>query len=133
MTIPDWVKEYKEKGTTIRKRGNKYYKYKVHSERVEGKSYPVLVQDEFLGIITEEGFTPAVRKLIDPGQTMVQPLSSIVEVKSNNLTDQKAMKEIYLMKINNEWYFTKLTARQMEILKRNNIGDVNGKLDTDIL
>lgn len=53
--LPDWVLKYKSKGTNIISKNGKYYLYKVHSERRKDKNYPVLVTDEYLGVITENG------------------------------------------------------------------------------
>ena len=51
----DWVLKYKTKGTNVILKNGKYYLYKVHSERRKDKNYPVLVTDEYLGVITENG------------------------------------------------------------------------------
>ena len=40
---------------TIKKDEKSYYLFKVHSERQEGKKYPVLVQDELIGTISKDG------------------------------------------------------------------------------
>ena len=53
--LPTWVLKYKTKGTNIILKNGKYYLYKVHSERRKDKTYPVLVTDEYLGVITENG------------------------------------------------------------------------------
>ncbi len=39
-TYPDWVQEYRVRGTTVKKKGEKYYLYKRTSRRVPGKKYP---------------------------------------------------------------------------------------------
>ena len=51
---PDWVLKYKTKGIYIKKTKSGYSLYRGHSERIEGKKYPVLKCDEYLGIVTEE-------------------------------------------------------------------------------
>lgn len=53
MAYPEWVAWYKTKGTYVQKRGEKYFLYRGHSERVAGKRYPVLKYDAYLGQITE--------------------------------------------------------------------------------
>lgn len=58
MRYPDWVLKHKMKGTTIKYQNGVYRIYRVHSERVKGKPYPVLKHDEYLGIITKEGLIP---------------------------------------------------------------------------
>lgn len=61
---PDWVMAHKKKGTYINKVGDKYYLYAAHSERVEGKKYPVRVSDGYLGRITEQdGLIPAKSRI----------------------------------------------------------------------
>ncbi len=58
--LPDWVLKYKTKGIYARKTKKGYALYRGHSERVPGKSYPVLRCDEYLGIVTEkEGLVPS--------------------------------------------------------------------------
>lgn len=64
---PDWVLKYKTKGIYIKKTKNGYSLYRGHSERVEGKKYPVLKCDEYLGIVTEkDGLIPS-RPPLKPG------------------------------------------------------------------
>lgn len=60
---PDWVNQFKQKGTTIKKVGNSFYLYKSTSKRVPGKKYPQPIQT-FIGTITPEGVVPSkVRKI----------------------------------------------------------------------
>ncbi len=64
---PDWVMKYKTKGIYIKKTKNGYSLYRGHSERVEGKKYPVLKCDEYLGLVTEEdGLIPS-KPPVKPG------------------------------------------------------------------
>lgn len=73
---PDWVLKHKKPGTYINKVGDKYYLYAAHSERVEGKKYPVRVCDGYLGRITEEdGFTPVKSRIQDIPQAFEIGLS----------------------------------------------------------
>lgn len=61
---PEWVLKHKKPGTYINKTGDKYYLYAAHSERVEGKKYPVRVCDGYLGRITEkDGLVPVKSKI----------------------------------------------------------------------
>jgi hypothetical protein len=56
MAYPDWVLKYKEPGTYVQKKDENTYRiYRGHSERRPGKTYPVLVTDEYIGTITREG------------------------------------------------------------------------------
>lgn len=51
---PDWVNQYKKKGTVIKKVGESYYLYSNTSKYVKGKKYPQPVQ-HFIGVVTREG------------------------------------------------------------------------------
>lgn len=51
---PEWVKQFRRKGTAVKKVGNSYYLYKHSSKRVPGKKYPQAV-DSFIGVITPNG------------------------------------------------------------------------------
>lgn len=61
---PEWVQNYRMKGTTVKKIGNSYYLYKRTSRRVPGKKYPQPV-DTYIGVITPEGVLKSTRKKID--------------------------------------------------------------------
>lgn len=43
--LPEFVKPYKVKGYDVRKRGNRYVLFKISSQRVKDKKYPVLKQE----------------------------------------------------------------------------------------
>lgn len=132
---PDWVLKHKEKGTTIRKMKNKYYKYKVHSERKPGKKYPVLVHDELLGVITEGGFVPSTKKIINPSLIEVNSLYSLLislDDKCFFEEIKESLETIFVIKINNEWYLTKTTPKQKEIINRLNLGEKYGKFIRNI-
>ena len=74
---PEWVRQYKVKGTVIKKVNGSYYLYKRTSKRVEGKKYPQAV-DRYIGVITKEGIVNAKAKII--------PLSSDCVVKEYGLS-----------------------------------------------
>ena len=61
--FPDWVLKHKIKGTNVICKNGKYYLYKVHSERQPGRPYPVLITDDYLGVITEDGLIPKKQKI----------------------------------------------------------------------
>lgn len=61
---PDWVQRYRERGTTIKKKGESYYLYKRTSKRVPGKKYPQPV-DTYVGIITPGGVIQTQRKRVE--------------------------------------------------------------------
>ena len=52
--IPEFAKPYKKKGYDVRLVGGTYQLFRVSSKNVEGKNYPVLVQ-EMIGVIKEDG------------------------------------------------------------------------------
>lgn len=60
---PDWVQQYRERGTTIKKKGDSYYLYKRTSKRVPGKKYPQPV-DTYIGVITPEGVVRTQKKKV---------------------------------------------------------------------
>lgn len=51
---PDWVNQFKTKGTSVKKVGDSYYLYSNTSKYVKGKKYPQPVQ-HFIGVITRDG------------------------------------------------------------------------------
>lgn len=61
---PDWVQEYRTRGTTVKKRGDTYYLYKRTSRRVEGKKYPQPV-DTYIGVITPDGVIPSNKRKVE--------------------------------------------------------------------
>lgn len=67
---PEWLLKFKTKGVYAKKVKAGYALYRGHSERVEGKKYPVFRCDEYLGIVTEE------KGLIPP----MPPVRPVVEV-----------------------------------------------------
>ncbi len=62
-TYPDWVQEYRTRGTTVKKKGENYYLYKRTSRRVAGKKYPQPV-DTYIGVITPEGVRRSDKKKV---------------------------------------------------------------------
>lgn len=62
-TYPAWVQEYRTRGTTVKKKGEKYYLYKRTSRRVPGKKYPQPV-DTYIGVITPEGVLKSDKKKV---------------------------------------------------------------------
>lgn len=60
---PDWVLKYKEHNKEIRYLNGKYYLYKVHTSRIDGKVKKYT--DAYLGRITENGLISPVKKHVD--------------------------------------------------------------------
>lgn len=69
-TYPDWVQAYRTTGTTVKRKGDKYYLYKRTSRRVPGKQYPQAV-DKYIGVITPEGVIESDKKKISTSDVEV--------------------------------------------------------------
>lgn len=65
MRYPDYVKQYRPKGTIVKKSRDTYYAYYATSKRVPGKKYPVQVIKGLAGKIDQHGFHPLTRNLVD--------------------------------------------------------------------
>lgn len=62
---PDYIKNFKPKGTIVKKVRDVYYVYKATSKRVPDKSYPVQVIEGLVGKIDENGFHKSFNTLVD--------------------------------------------------------------------
>lgn len=60
---PQWVKQFRIKGTAIKKVGNQYYIYKHTSKHVPGKKWPQAV-DHYLGVVTPDGIVYKNKKKV---------------------------------------------------------------------
>lgn len=78
---PEWVQNYRTRGTTVKKRGDIYYLYKRTSKRVPGKKYPQPV-DTYVGVITPEGIIKSTKKKISLTDAVVKEFgfSKAVEI-----------------------------------------------------
>ena len=65
MKYPEWVYQYKEKGTSLKKVGDNFYLYRTTSRRVPGKKNPQPVC-EYIGVVTKEGVIKTGRFVVDP-------------------------------------------------------------------
>jgi len=130
------VLKHKEPGTTIRKNGNNYYKYKVHSERKPGRKYPVLITDELLGTITKNGFISSKKKLIIPSEIEVKSLYDFANngifIEEYGYDEIEILKRIYVMRINGKFYFSKLDLVSKKLLENHEVDYDNGIFDIDI-
>lgn len=61
---PEYIRQFKPKGTIVKKVRDTYYVYKATSKRVEGKSYPVQVIEGLEGRIDEQGFHRLSRTVV---------------------------------------------------------------------
>lgn len=90
MKYPDYIKNFKPKGTIVKKINNTFYVYEAKSKRVPGKDYPVQVIGDLIGKITPFGFIPNKEVKID--------LSS-VRILEYGFTDYLLkFKDLYLTK-----------------------------------
>ena len=72
MKYPDYVKEYRPKGTVVKKVGENYYAYYATSKREPGKKYPVQVIKGFAGRIDRNGFHEQTRMVLDTKSVKVR-------------------------------------------------------------
>lgn len=78
--IPEYARKYKTKGYDVRLSNGKCRLFRITSERVEGKAYPVLRQ-EYVGTIGEDGaLTPKKADPFSPASELVEHgLSHFIE------------------------------------------------------
>jgi len=61
---PDWVLKYKSKGVYVSKKGDTYYLYRAHSQRIKGTNKVKRIFDGYIGRVTEkDGFIPVKDKI----------------------------------------------------------------------
>ena len=72
MKYPDYVKEYRPKGTVVKKVGETYYAYYATSRREPGKNYPVQVIKGLAGRIDRFGFHEQTRMVLDTKNVKVR-------------------------------------------------------------
>jgi hypothetical protein len=58
---PDWVRQHKKPGTSIKKVGESYYLYKTTSARIAGKKNPQ-PKSTYIGAITKDGVIETKRR-----------------------------------------------------------------------
>lgn len=72
MRYPDYVKQYRPKGTIVKKSKDTYYAYYATSKRVPDKNYPVQVIKGLAGKIDEQGFHPLTRNMVDVEHVIIR-------------------------------------------------------------
>lgn len=72
MRYPDYVKQYRPKGTVVKKVKDTYYAYYATSRRVPGKSDPVQEIKGLVGKIDRFGFHPLTRAVVDTEYVFVR-------------------------------------------------------------
>ncbi len=124
---PDWATKYKRPGTILRKKNNNsYLLFSAHSERQKGKKYPVLVQEELIGTITEDGISYNIMRNIDISNIIIISFSYSELYKSFDIVDQKEFENVLLLKIKNKYFFSCLSEKQVNTLKKYNINYLEG-------
>lgn len=124
---PDWATKYKRPGTILRKKNdNSYLLLSAHSERQKGKKYPVLVQEELIGTITKDGISYNITRNIDITNIIIISFSSTEIYKLIDVIDQNEFKDVLLLKIKNKYFFSCLSEKQINILKKYNINYLEG-------
>ena len=124
---PDWATKYKRPGTILRKKNdNSYLLFSAHSERQKGKKYPVLVQEELIGTITKDGISYNITRNVEITNNSIISVSSTEIYKTIDVIDQNEFKDVLLLKIKNKYFFSCLSEKQINILKKYNINSLEG-------
>lgn len=124
---PDWATKYKKPGTILRKKNNNsYLLFSAHSERRKGKKYPVLVQEELIGTITEFGISYNINRTIDISNIIIVLFSTTHIFSSFKEDDQKEFVNVFLLNIKQKYFFSSLSEKQITILKKYNINYLEG-------
>ena len=124
---PDWATKYKRQGTILRKKNNdSYLLFSAHSERQKGKKYPVLVQEELIGTITKDGISYNITRNVDITNIIIISFSSTEIYKTIDVIDQNEFKDVLLLKIKNKYFFSCLSEKQINILKKYHINYLEG-------
>lgn len=72
MKYPDYVKQFRPKGTIVKRVNSTYYAYYATSKRVPDKKYPVQVIKGLAGRIDENGFHKLSRAFVETGRVVVR-------------------------------------------------------------
>ena len=124
---PDWATKYKRPGTILRKKNdNSYLLFSAHSERQKGKKYPVLVQEELIGTITKDGISYNITRNVDITNIIILNFYYTEIYKTIDVIDQNEFKDVLLLKIKNKYFFSCLSEKQINILKKYNINYLEG-------
>lgn len=65
MEYPSYIKQYKPKGTIVKRQGKTYFVYEATSVRVPGKKYPKQIIKEKVGTIDKNGFHKLTKITLD--------------------------------------------------------------------
>lgn len=72
MRYPEYVRQFRPKGTIVKKVNNIFYAYYATSKRVPDKKYPVQVIKGLAGRIDEHGFHPLTRAVVDTEKVIIR-------------------------------------------------------------
>ena len=72
MRYPDYVKQFRPKGTIVKKVNDVYYAYYATSKRVPDKKYPVQIIKGLAGRIDESGFHELSKAFVETGHVMIR-------------------------------------------------------------
>ena len=72
MRYPNYVKQYRPKGTVVKKVNDTYYVYYATSKRVPEKKYPVQEIRGLAGKIDRWGFHPLSRAVVDTEHVVIR-------------------------------------------------------------
>lgn len=72
MKYPGYIKQFRPKGTIIKKVNDTYYAYYATSKRVPGKSYPVQVIQGLAGKIDKNGFHQLSSAVVDTQNIVIR-------------------------------------------------------------
>ena len=72
MRYPDYVKQFRPKGTIVKKENDSFYAYYATSKRIPDKKYPVQVIRGLAGKIDEQGFHPLTKAIVDTEHVVIR-------------------------------------------------------------
>ena len=72
MRYPDYVKQFRPKGTIVKRVDSTYYAYYATSKRVPDKKYPVQIIKGLAGRIDESGFHPLSKAFVETKHVTVR-------------------------------------------------------------
>ena len=72
MRYPDYVKQFRPKGTVVKRVNNTYYVYYATSKRIPDKKYPVQIIRGLAGRIDESGFHPLSKAFVETKHVIVR-------------------------------------------------------------
>lgn len=72
MKYPDYVKNFRPKGTIVKRVNDEYYAYYATSMRVPGKSYPVQVIKGLAGKIDVKGFHALTKAVVNTEKVVIR-------------------------------------------------------------